>query len=60
MREPFVPWYRATMGVRDVFTLAVTGGSPQRYYECRRCGKTLDAESDACPNCDGPVTTYEL
>jgi len=28
------------------------------YSECRRCGTTVDAGTDTCPECGGSVATY--
>jgi len=40
---------------------SVFGDDPLVIRECRRCGTTLEADEDVCPNCDSDaVVTYTL
>lgn len=33
----------------------------QTLFECRRCGKNVDADTERCPECDSnDITRYEL
>jgi rubrerythrin len=56
------------MGVRDYITVLADGGGGvttdsdgQRiHHECRDCGKNLDGDDDACPNCGGAVVLYRF
>lgn len=48
------------MGLRRLLP-GVLGGTPRVYYECRRCGQTLDGVDDACDYCEeSTVATYDL
>ena len=36
-------------------------GRPETLFECRRCGKSLEAAVDACPECDSAeIATYRI
>lgn len=39
------------MSVRAVLTRLLPGGGSDVVVECRRCGTTVDPETDACPDC---------
>ena len=50
------------MGVSDLLGVLLTGRAPSgsadsttdretAFYECRRCGTTVDAPEGACPEC---------
>lgn len=36
------------------------GDDSRVHRECRECGRNLDASTDACPECGGGVSRYEL
>ncbi len=42
------------MGILNLFD------SDDTHYECRRCGRNLSDETDACPECGGRVVAYEV
>ena len=34
---------------------------PSTVHECRRCGTTVDSETESCPTCGGAeIAVYEL
>lgn len=36
----------------------VTEPTQSNTYECRRCGRTVDAETESCPDCGGGIAEY--
>ena len=41
--------------------LFLGGGLDEVVYECRRCGESVGADSEACPVCDSEgIATYEI
>ncbi|ELY56461.1 hypothetical protein C491_13017 [Natronococcus amylolyticus DSM 10524] len=43
------------MGVLDALR---TGRRGTELYECRNCGRKLDADSDECPHCGSSEVAY--
>jgi len=48
------------MAVRDYIPLVGRSHDRSAHYECRACGRTLDAGTETCPDCNGDVAVYEL
>jgi ribosomal protein L37E len=59
------------MGVRDYLPVLADGGvgstdaadgraDEQTHHECRDCGRNLDGDEPACPECGGTVVTYRF
>jgi len=46
------------MRARNRFRILTDGGAV--HYECRRCSRNLSADHEECPDCGGPVASYDL
>jgi len=49
-----------SLGPLKAVVRVLAGGENRYHYECRDCGKNLDADLDECPRCGGSVAAYEL
>jgi len=46
------------MLVRNGLRILTDGGAV--HYECRHCSRNLSAADEECPDCGGPVASYDL
>lgn len=60
--EPLPPTY-ISLGRVDGYMglIGSRSGGRRLYFECRQCGTTVDAKTDACPQCGSvDIVEYEL
>ena len=49
------------MSVIATLVRKIPFGRPETLFECRRCGTSLEAAVEACPECDsGEIASYRI